>query len=104
MKITKQTTNPGETTLILSGRLDFMVRTDFLAALQDAKNAGIQHLILDLTQISFIDCAALGILVRAKQELSEAHITLSLLTAPGRVLNVLQTTNLDKILPITSTK
>lgn len=100
MEITKQSLNPGETTLILSGQLDFMVRKDFQAALQNAQAKGTQHVILDLTQVSFVDCAALGILVRAKQKLVKAQITLSILTSPGRVFDILQIMNLDKILSV----
>jgi anti-anti-sigma factor len=77
-----------------------MVRKDFHAAIQEAQAEGKQHIILDLAEVSFIDCAAVGILVRAKQELADAHIRLSLRTAPGRVLDVLKLLNVDKMLPV----
>ncbi len=103
MEFTKKQTNPGETVLILSGKLDFMVRQDFQAAIKDAHTEETQHIILDLTNISFIDCAAIGILVRAKHEFAQAQITLSLIAAPGRVLTVLQTMNLGEMLSIVPT-
>jgi anti-anti-sigma factor len=95
MEIIHQQTKPGETALILTGTLNFMVRKEFQMALQGAQQEGIQHITLDLSQVSFIDCVGLGILASTKQELNEAQITLSLLTAPGRVFDVLKQMNLD---------
>ena len=103
MEFTKKQTNPGETILILSGQLDFMVRKDFQAAIKNTQTEETQQVVLDLTNVSFIDCAAVGILVRAKHELAQAKITLSLIAAPGRVLTVLQTMNLGEMLAIVPT-
>ena len=100
MEITRTDRNPGEITLSITGQLDFMVRKDFQVAIQESQAEGPTHLILDLSQVSFIDCAAVGILVRAKQDLSDAQITLSLRTAPGRVFDVLKLLNVDKMLPV----
>ena len=88
----------------MSGRLNFIVRKELQGALQDAATGGTQHVILDLTDISFIDCAAMGILVKSKQDLATADITLSLIAAPGRALDVLHTMNIDKMMTITPTK
>ncbi len=104
MEFTKKQTKPGEIVLILSGQLDFMVRKDFQAAIQDAQIEATQHVIMDLTDVSFIDCAAVGILVRTKHELAKAEIRLSLISAPGRVFDVLQAMNLDQILSMVPTK
>ncbi len=103
MEFTKKQTNPAEIVLILSGKLDFMVRQDLQAAIKDAQTEETQHVILDLTNVSFIDCAAIGILVRAKHEFAQAKITLSLIAAPGRVFTVLQTMNLGEMLSIVPT-
>lgn len=103
MEITRKDLNPGEITLTITGQLDFMVRKVFQAAIQEAQAAGTQHIILDLAKVSFIDCAAVGILVRAKQELADAQIRLSLRTAPGRVLDILKLLNVDKMLPVAPT-
>ena len=103
MEITRKDANPGEITLIISGQLDFKVRKDFQAALQEAKAEAPTHIILDVSHVSFIDCAAVGILVRTKEELAQSEITLSLRATPGRVLDVLKLLNIEKILAVTST-
>ncbi len=102
MDITRKQANPGETRLVLSGPLDFRVRKELQLAIQDAQTEGMKQVILDLRDVSFIDCAALGILVQAQQELAESQTTLSLVAAPGRVLDVLHTMNIDKMMTITS--
>ena len=88
--------------LIFSGRLDFLVRRELQSALQNTQTEGIKSIFLDLTEVSFIDCAALGILVKAKHELTESEITLSLIASPGRVFDLLHTMNIDKMMTITS--
>lgn len=102
MEIKKTQTKPEETVLSLSGRLDFIVRRELQSALHTTQTEGSKSVILDLTEVSFIDCAALGILVQTKQELAEAQITLSLIASPGRVLDVLRTMNIDKLMTIES--
>ncbi len=102
VEINKTQTKPDEVVLMFSGRLDFTVRRELQSALQNTQTEGTKYVLLDLTAVSFIDCAALGILVRTKQELADAHITLSLISAPGRVFDVLQTMNIDKMMTITS--
>ncbi len=102
MEIKQTQTNPEEAVLLLSGRLDFMVRRELQSALQTTQIKGTKSVLLDLTEVSFIDCAALGILVKARLELAESQITLSLISSPGRVFDVLHTMNIDKMMTITS--
>ena len=102
MELKKTQTKPEEAMLIFSGRLDFLVRRELQSVLQSSQTEGIKSVLLDLTEVTFIDCAALGILVKAKKELAESQITLSLIASPGRVFDVLHTMNIDKMMIITS--
>ncbi len=101
MEIKQTQTKPEEAMLIFSGRLDFLVRRELQSALQKTQTEGIKSVVLDLTEVSFIDCAALGILVKTKHELAESEMTLSLIASPGRVFDVLHTMNIDKMMTIT---
>ncbi len=100
IEIIKKQPTPDEMTLTLIGQLNFMVRKDFQAALKNISSEGVEQIILDLTQVSSIDCTALGILIKAKQELGETQIRLSLLTSPGRVFEILKTLDLEKMFPL----
>ncbi len=77
MEFLRTQTNPAETALIRSGQLDFLVRKDFQAIIQEAQTEETQHIILDLSKMSFMDCATIGILLKSKQALTKAHIALS---------------------------
>ena len=104
MEISTTQTSQGETILTLSGQLNFRVRKELQNALNNAQTEGTNQVILDFTNTTSIDCAALGILVRAKEECTKAHIMLSLLATPGPVLDVLHTMKIDKILTIVPAK
>ncbi len=97
--ITTQTT-PETNTLSFSGKLDFTVRKELQAALKQVQTEGIQQIILDLTKVTFIDCAAIGILVRTKQEFDQVKKPISIVAGSGRVSDVLKVLNIDKMLPV----
>ncbi len=101
VEIIQKQTSPKEMTLTLVGELNFMVRKDFQAAIDNAQDKGIESIILNLSHVTFIDCSALGILIKAKQELAKAEITFTLITSPGRVADTLKSLDIGKIIPIT---
>ena len=101
MGITNRQTNPGENTLIFSGPFDFTVRKEFKVAFQEAQTKDTKHIILNLADVSFIDCAAIGLLVQAKHEIEATEITLTINAVPGRVLDVLKLLNLDEMFSVT---
>ena len=102
MEITKKHQNSEELLLTFSGRLDFTVRKPFQHAISEISSEKIKQVILDFTEVSFIDCSALGILLQAKQQLGETQTGLSIISTPGRVLDVLQSIHLDQMIPITT--
>lgn len=53
-------------TVAMSGELTFAVQQDFRAMLQEMTATGGNKWIIDIKQLSFIDSAGLGLLLRAK--------------------------------------
>ncbi len=102
MEITKKLESPEKIVLTVSGKLDFTARKAFQTAIKEAQTEHTQQIILDLTNVSFVDCSALGIFIRANQTLAQENIALSILAAPGRALHTLQITHLDKMIPVSS--
>ena len=100
MGITNRQTNPGEVTLVFSGPFDFTVRKDFKIAFQEAQTEDTKHIILDLTDVSFIDCAAIGLVIQAKHEIETTEISLTVNAVPGRVFDVLKLLNLDEMFSV----
>jgi anti-sigma B factor antagonist len=72
----------------LRGELDIANAADLGAVLSEAV-ARNPHVIADLSDLTFIDCAILGILVRARTRAREAGGDLVLAGARGRVRRVL---------------
>lgn len=60
-------------------------------------------LIVDLTDVSFIDSTGLGVLVTALKHTREAGGSLDVVVAAPRVLKVLALTGLDVVIPLHAT-
>lgn len=60
-------------------------------------------LIVDLTEVSFIDSTGLGVLVTALKHTREAGGSLDVVVAAPRVLKVLALTGLDVVIPLHAT-
>src|SRR5437868_15343748 len=74
--------------VMLRGELDIANAADLGAVLSKAV-ARNPHVIADLSDLTFIDCASLGALVRARTRAREAGGDLVLAGARGRVRRVL---------------
>ena len=72
----------------LRGELDIADAADLGAVLWEAV-AGNPHVIADLSDLTFIDCASLGVLVRARTRAREAGGDLVFAGARGKVGRVL---------------
>ena len=60
------------------------------------------QLVVDLTEVTFMDSTGLGVLVRALKRSRELEIRLDLIVTNERVLKVFGITGLDTVLPIHS--
>ena len=85
--------------VILRGELDIANAADLRAVLSEAV-ARNPHVIADLSDLTFIDCASLGVLVRARTRAREAGGDLVLAGARGRVLRVLALPCLAGVFPV----
>ena len=100
MNITEQVA-VGKMVLTLTGRMDFQSRHSFHQAIERAKCSKLQQIILNLSNVPFIDSAGLGLLMLAHKTLGEANIRLSLEMPDGYVREVLILTNIGQKFPIT---
>jgi anti-sigma B factor antagonist len=83
----------------LRGELDIANAADLRAVLSEAV-ARNPHVIADLSDLTFIDCASLGALVRARTRAREAGGDLVLAGACGRVRRVLALPCLAGVFPV----
>ena len=71
--------------------------------IQAAIAKGVTHMIIDLTEVEYVDSAGLGMLMYAYGMLNEKKGTLRLCGVADRVLSLLKMTKTDSFLPIDMT-
>jgi anti-anti-sigma factor len=79
----------------VSGELDLASAPKVRTALALAASGTGGHLILDLSNVTFIDSSALGTLLRADDQLAGDGVRLLLVCPPGPVQRLLAMTRLD---------
>jgi anti-sigma B factor antagonist len=95
-------TTPGSDRYIVtvSGEVDLATSPDLDAAVIAGLESGTDSVIIDLTDVSFMDSSGLGVIVRALKRCREAEIELDLVISNDRVLKVFGITGLDQVIPI----
>ena len=68
--------------------------------IQSAIEGGVTRMVIDLTDVEYVDSAGLGMLMYAYGMLSEKKGALRLCGVNPRVMSLLQMTKTDKLLPI----
>ncbi len=88
-------------TLHPTGRFDFNSYNEFRQSYESALAIeGLQTLIVDLSDVQYIDSAALGILLLLRDKASESSTHVVLSNAQGTVKDVLQIANFHRIFSV----
>lgn len=77
------------------GEFDLAACHDLAAVLQQQTDAGRRTVRLDLSQVTFLDCSCLGVLVAAHRRFVSAHGLLVLTGVEGAVARLLTLTHLE---------
>ncbi len=93
----------GRTVVSASGELDAHAAPALEAEVGPVSTRPGCALIVDLTDVSFIDSTGLGVLVTALKHTREAGGSLDVVVAAPRVLKVLALTGLDVVIPLHAT-
>ena len=97
------TDDAGRTLLFkLRGSLDLATSPTVRAAFSDAIEQGSRHLIVDLTQLEFLDSTGLGVLIGAHRRLAEHDGSLRLVVADGSIARLLNITGLIGVFTVYS--
>ena len=89
-----------QTTLFLSGRFDFLYRKTFNLAIAKAQLTNPPKIVLNFSQVFYINSAGLGMLMVALKQLKADNICLVLEVPPGYVMDVLNLTHIGGVIPI----
>ncbi|MGW7386827.1 STAS domain-containing protein [Streptomyces sp. NPDC054794] len=90
----------GTTVVELRGEIDILTAPALGARLDELTAAVLPDLVVDLRAVSFIDCAGLGVLCRARNRIRERHGRLRLVTDSSQFLRVLSGAGLDGVFEI----
>jgi anti-sigma B factor antagonist len=95
-------TTPGSDRYLItvSGEVDLATSPELDVAIIAAIDSGATSVVIDLTDVSFMDSSGLGVIVRALKRCREAENDLDLVVTNERVLKVFGITGLDQVIPI----
>jgi anti-sigma B factor antagonist len=82
----------------VSGELDLYTAERIKRGIGEADAVGADTVVIDLSEISFIDSTALGVLVQETKRLEGRGDSLVLVTNDPRTRRVLEVTGLDRVL------
>jgi anti-sigma B factor antagonist len=86
----------------VGGEVDLATCPQLQAALAELVDRGFHQLIVDLEQVSFLDCAGIGVLVEARRRVHRHHGSLKLVRPAPLVRRELEVTGRTAVFPIDS--
>ena len=91
----------GETYVIaLTGEIDLYTAPEFKQQLLDVIGQGAKHVVVDLTDTTFIDSTTLGVLVGGVKRLRPNDGQLSLVCSDRNITKIFEITGLDRVFTI----
>ena len=87
-----------------SGELDFYAGPEFGTCLTSAIASGAGRVVVDLTQVTFIDSSALGTLIGAARRSAEQTNELMIVCPPGNVARIIAISGLSRVFAIYATR
>ncbi|GAB2588819.1 hypothetical protein GCM10027168_22100 [Streptomyces capparidis] len=89
-----RTAADGGTVVELSGEIDLDAVPRLTRCLDEVTEGPCPRVVVDLRQVTFIDCRGLSVLVRARLRVRERHGALALVAADRRVLHTFRAAGL----------
>jgi anti-anti-sigma factor len=85
--------------LMISGRVTFYSRKVFQALVKTARFSGAKHIIFNMQEVTFMDSAALGVLMLAYLNLNEGDMDMSVVEPKHPVKTLLEDANFPNLIP-----
>ena len=99
MKITQEVQDR-KVTLKLEGNFTYTQRKAFQEVMRTVTTDQVEHIIIDLSQVVFLDSAALGLLMITHRQLQAERRTLSLAYPQPTVRQIIELANLHRTIPM----
>jgi anti-sigma B factor antagonist len=84
----------------LEGEIDIYSSPQFKEVLLKGIEEGANHVIIDLTDVTFIDSTALGVLVSGAKRVRPRNGSLDIICVDENIIRILEITGLDRIFGI----
>jgi anti-sigma B factor antagonist len=86
------------------GEIDLFTAPELKAALSESIESGHSRIVVDLTDTTFLDSTALGVLIGAVKRLRSRDGRLTIVNVDDNIAKTFEITGLDQIFPISSTR
>ena len=97
--------DPGLAVLVVGGEVDYEVSPQLKVRLMKAIKAGTRRFVLDLTDVSFIDSTAIGVIAGAVERLDEVGGgSVAVVSTHEKVMQIFEITGLDNVLTVHSSR
>jgi anti-sigma B factor antagonist len=88
----------------VTGEIDLFTAPELKSTLADALEAGHTRIVVDLTQTTFLDSTALGVLIGAVKRLRSQDGVLTIVNVDPNIAKTFEITGLDQIFTIRPTR
>lgn len=88
----------------VGGEIDLFTAPELKAALSAAIESGHLRIVVDLTDTTFLDSTALGVLIGAVKRLRSRDGRLTIVNVDDNIAKTFEITGLDQIFPISQTR
>jgi len=102
--VSSETLGPGRGLVSLRGEVDIYTAPRLKERLVGLLDDGVTGVVVDLSEVTFIDSTALGVLIGGVRRLREAEGRMALVVATRPVERVLTLTGLDRVFTIHATR
>jgi anti-sigma B factor antagonist len=92
--------SPGVAVIALSGELDLYTCPEFKTQLLQVIEGGAKLVVVDLTETTFIDSTALGVLIRGVERLKTQDGRLVVACSDPNIVKIFEVTGLDRIFSV----
>jgi anti-sigma B factor antagonist len=98
--ITEQAAQAGHHVIAARGEIDLFTAPDLKQVLTEVIESGQHRLVIDLSEVSFLDSTALGVLIGAVKRLRSRGGALAIVNTEASIAKTFEITGLDQIFTI----
>ena len=102
--LTQDAVDPATQVVAVRGEIDLFTAPELKQKLTDAIEGGKSRIVVDLTQTTFLDSTALGVLIGAVKRLRTREGALVIVNVDQNIAKTFEITGLDQIFTILTTR